>query len=472
VESIRGQPITVGAERAHAGVRWGPTGMTHDRAIERAFLAQHLLVLLAAMLVAAAAHRWLSLFVPLRAPPPAHLFLPILALFIPAWALVADRVALPRLRTISGSPVARVRALVLTQLGGAAAGSLLLTIAQVGFNRSMMLVFFVTSSVLLGMAMQLQRKWLWRHHHEAQNLLVAPERGPIADELETLRGRRLDLLPVADPDRLRARLRAGAVDEVVTRPGLPADEVRSIVLASYEAGIPVLVPLEPVDVSLPPPRAEIIGDRLYLVYQRRDVARASLLVKAAIDRVAAAMGLILLLPLFVAVAIAIKLTSRGPVLFVQERGGLNGRRFRMLKFRTMRVGAEAERDGLLAKNEMDGPVFKLREDPRVTAMGRFLRATSIDELPQLANVLAGHMSLVGPRPLPLVETRELVGAQRRRLSMRPGITCLWQISGRNDLTFRRWMELDLQYIDEWSLILDLTILLRTVPALLTRRGAR
>jgi lipopolysaccharide/colanic/teichoic acid biosynthesis glycosyltransferase len=121
---------------------------------------------------------------------------------------------------------------------------------------------------------------------------------------------------------------------------------------------------------------------------------------------------------------------------------------------------------------MDGPVFKIADDPRVTPVGRVLRRMSLDELPQLLNVVAGHMSLVGPRPLPLIETRELSGADRRRLSMRPGMTCLWQVSGRSDLTFREWMALDLQYVDHWSPALDMAILFRTVPALLSGRGAR
>ena len=178
------------------------------------------------------------------------------------------------------------------------------------------------------------------------------------------------------------------------------------------------------------------------------------------------------LPLLIAVALAVKLTSRGPVLFIQRRGGLNGRPFPMLKFRTMRADAERERDTLLAANEMDGPVFKIRDDPRVTPLGRLLRRTSIDELPQVANVLLGHMSLVGPRPLPVIEMANVTGPHRRRLSVRPGITCLWQISGRNELGFQEWMNLDLQYVDNWSLGLDFAILLRTVPALLTGRGAR
>ena len=127
---------------------------------------------------------------------------------------------------------------------------------------------------------------------------------------------------------------------------------------------------------------------------------------------------------------------------------------------------------LLAANEMDGPVFKISNDPRVTPIGRLLRRTSIDELPQLVNVLAGHMSLVGPRPLPVVETRDLVGPFRRRLSMKPGLTCLWQVSGRNELGFEEWMTMDLQYVDNWSLGLDLALLLRTLPAMLSGRGAR
>jgi lipopolysaccharide/colanic/teichoic acid biosynthesis glycosyltransferase len=190
------------------------------------------------------------------------------------------------------------------------------------------------------------------------------------------------------------------------------------------------------------------------------------------DRVLAVVGLVACLPFFVLVALAIRATMGGPVLFVQRRGGLNGRPFAMLKFRTMRLGAEGERDTLMKQNECDGPAFKLRNDPRVTRLGTFLRASSLDELPQLVNVLLGHMSLVGPRPLPLVETRALAGADRRRLSMRPGLTCLWQVGGRSDVPFKEWMALDLKYIDEWSLPLDVAILLKTIPALVSRRGAR
>jgi lipopolysaccharide/colanic/teichoic acid biosynthesis glycosyltransferase len=172
------------------------------------------------------------------------------------------------------------------------------------------------------------------------------------------------------------------------------------------------------------------------------------------------------------VALAVLIGVGRPVLYVQRRGGLYGHPFPMLKFRTMRNGAERERDTLSELNEMDGPVFKMRNDPRVTPLGRILRRSSLDELPQLFNVLAGQMSVVGPRPLPLEETCALAGRHRRRLSIRPGLTCLWQVSGRSDLTFAEWMALDLEYVDRWTLWLDVAILLRTIPAIVSRRGAR
>lgn len=200
--------------------------------------------------------------------------------------------------------------------------------------------------------------------------------------------------------------------------------------------------------------------------------RTALAAKAILDRVLAALGLVVLSPLLVLLALAVRLTSRGPALFQQRRVGLDGGAFSMLKFRTMKVGAEAERSMLLAGNDMDGPVFKMARDPRVTRLGALLRRTSLDELPQLANVLAGQMSLVGPRPLPLDEARELRGEHLRRFCMLPGMTGLWQVNGRSDVSFEDWMALDLHYVDNWRLSLDALILLRTVPAVITGRGAR
>ncbi|MEM8994650.1 MAG: sugar transferase [Acidobacteriota bacterium] len=196
-----------------------------------------------------------------------------------------------------------------------------------------------------------------------------------------------------------------------------------------------------------------------------------LFVKRSVD-VCLSLGIIALsLPVVLGIALLIKFTEGGRVLYTQTRCGLNGRRFTLYKFRTMVEGAEAKQSELMHLNEMNGPVFKLSRDPRVTFLGRFLRRFSIDELPQLWNVLRGDMSLVGPRPPIPDEVARYQRWQRRRLSMKPGLTCLWQISGRNHIDFDRWMELDLQYIDSWSPWLDMKILLKTVPAVLSGRGA-
>jgi exopolysaccharide biosynthesis polyprenyl glycosylphosphotransferase len=194
--------------------------------------------------------------------------------------------------------------------------------------------------------------------------------------------------------------------------------------------------------------------------------------KRVLDFAIALAALVMLAPVLLVVSVLIALTSPGPILFVQRRVGLYKREFSIYKFRTMVAGAEQKLREIEHLNEVSGPVFKIQNDPRITAVGRLLRKTSMDELPQLINVLKGDMSLVGPRPLPI---RDYAGFnedwQRRRFSVRPGITCLWQISGRSGIPFEKWMELDLQYIDKWSLWLDMQILMRTIPAVLKGEGA-
>lgn len=198
----------------------------------------------------------------------------------------------------------------------------------------------------------------------------------------------------------------------------------------------------------------------------------SLAIKRIIDVTLSATLLFLLAPFFALVAVLIKVTSQGPVFFSQIRIGLNKRQFRMYKFRTMVATAERMQNQLLSMNEMTGPVFKMKNDPRITPLGRILRKTSIDELPQLLNVLKGDMSMVGPRAMSLRDYQLFEQDwQRRRFSVKPGITCLWQIRGRNAIPFEEWMELDMQYIDKWSIWLDLEILARTVPAVLRGTGA-
>jgi exopolysaccharide biosynthesis polyprenyl glycosylphosphotransferase len=209
----------------------------------------------------------------------------------------------------------------------------------------------------------------------------------------------------------------------------------------------------------------------YVITLFREQMLMQLLGKRLMDITLSLLALVVLSPFLVAIALIIKLTSPGPILFAQERVGMNKRRFKLYKFRSMYQDAEKRRRELEHLNEMDGPVFKIKNDPRVTPIGRFIRKTSIDELPQVVNVLTGHMSLVGPRPPLLAEVDRYEWLYRRRLSIKPGITCFWQISGRNEISFKQWMDLDKQYIDNWSLWLDVKILAQTIPAVLFRKGA-
>ncbi len=211
-----------------------------------------------------------------------------------------------------------------------------------------------------------------------------------------------------------------------------------------------------------------------LVFRSTPEASWQALAKQAIDFTGALALLVIFSPLMIAVAIAIKLTSPGPVFFRQQRSGRNGQPFTMIKFRSMVSNAEQLKSELAALNEMAGPVFKISRDPRTTWVGRIIRKSSIDEFPQLFNVLRGEMSLVGPRPLPVDEVQRFDDlAHRRRLSVKPGLTCLWQVSGRNNVTdFKEWVRLDLEYIDNWSLWLDFKILCRTVPVVLLGTGAK
>ena len=209
----------------------------------------------------------------------------------------------------------------------------------------------------------------------------------------------------------------------------------------------------------------------YLHYLNVEAKPAQMALKRLFDVVASGLALWALLPLLLAVAAVIKLTSKGPVFFRQQRVGLHGRPFSMLKFRSMVTNAEELKAKLAALNEQTGPVFKMKNDPRVTRIGRFIRKYSIDELPQLLNVLRGDMSIVGPRPPVPNEVARYEPWQRRRLSVRPGLTCIWQVSGRNQISFEEWMYMDMRYIDHWSLGEDFNLILKTVPVVVTGRGA-
>ncbi len=267
--------------------------------------------------------------------------------------------------------------------------------------------------------------------------------------------------------------RSTPVDEVIIagQPMKQGAEMQAAIRLCERFGVPFALPLSGFRFD----RARPLGGRAvsdgYLHYLNIDHKRHQRAVKRLFDIVASGAALVVLSPMLFLVAAIIKLTSRGPVFFKQTRSGLHGRPFSMLKFRSMVVDAEKIREALATKNEMSGPVFKMKNDPRITAIGRFIRKYSIDELPQLINVLNGDMSIVGPRPPLPSEVAKYESWQRRRLSVRPGLTCIWQVSGRNQISFEEWMNLDMQYIDRWSLSEDLTLILKTVPVVLTGRGA-
>ena len=251
------------------------------------------------------------------------------------------------------------------------------------------------------------------------------------------------------------------------------DHLQDAIAACETEGVEAWVLADYFRASIARPAYDTFGAAPVIVFRVTPELSWALLVKSAMDKTLAFASLAVLAPFFLLIAAGVKLTSPGPVIFKQQRAGLHGRPFTMYKFRSMRSGAEMEREELKAFNQMSGPVFKIEKDPRVTRFGAWLRRTSIDEFPQLINVLLGQMSLVGPRPLPVYEVENFeLTAHRRRLSMKPGLTCLWQISGRNTVKdFSDWVKLDVQYIDNWSLGLDFTILLRTVPLVLGGKGA-
>lgn len=263
------------------------------------------------------------------------------------------------------------------------------------------------------------------------------------------------------------------VDEVVfVIPRSWICDIEDVMCLCETQGIRVHVALDYFNLKLCRPLQSDLHGFPLLTFQCTPTQVWSLFIKRLLDIVISGMALVLLFPLFGIVAMAIKLTSEGPILFWQERCGLNGRRFKFYKFRTMFKDAEGKLESLRKFNEMEGPVFKMKNDPRITTIGRFLRKLSVDELPQLWHVLNGDMSLVGPRPPIPEEVKKYDYWQRRRLSMKPGLSCLWQVKGRNRIRdFEEWMKLDLEYIDNWSLWLDIDILLRTVPVVLFGIGA-
>jgi exopolysaccharide biosynthesis polyprenyl glycosylphosphotransferase len=279
---------------------------------------------------------------------------------------------------------------------------------------------------------------------------------------------------VADFDGFREFIRKNVVDEVFIF--LPVasyyNHISQIVAHCEEQGVMVRMSSSILNLNLGQATVDEFQEQHLVTISTGAMRGWSLLFKRVFDQVAATLIVILLSPVMLLTALMVKITSPGPILFKQERVGLNKRKIYVYKFRSMVVDAEKRLAELEELNEVSGPVFKITKDPRITPIGEFIRKTSLDELPQLFNVIMGDMSLVGPRPLPV---RDYSGFDkdwhRRRITVRPGITCLWQVQGRSSIPFEKWMELDMQYIDEWSLSLDMIILFKTIPAVIRGSGA-
>jgi exopolysaccharide biosynthesis polyprenyl glycosylphosphotransferase len=352
---------------------------------------------------------------------------------------------------------------------------------------------FVTVLVMGVVWLRLLSSWLKARPPQAPDEVLIVGGGPLGRHtgLEIIgeeRNRRVTGYLLLDGEATNKRLPAGVlgnagtlesvlktrvVDEVYLA---SSDEVRhaqiqDCINVCERFGIPFALPANRFRITRAEPRDRAALSDGYVHYLASRNKPVQLMLKRAFDIAASGSALVLLSPLMIAVAVVIKLTSPGPILFKQQRVGRFGRPFHMLKFRSMVVNAEALKAALMAKNEQTGPVFKIKRDPRITAVGAFIRKYSIDELPQFINVLRGEMTIVGPRPPLPSEVAQYQAWQRRRLSVRPGITCVWQVSGRNQIGFDQWMYLDMQYIDNWSIAHDFQLVFKTVPVVLFGRGA-
>ena len=359
-------------------------------------------------------------------------------------------------------------------------------IEQESLSRGLFLLYAPTTLFLLGVREALLRMWL------RQKIRIISQREHVlligtAQECEYWHklvqktpGQQLEVKGMIDLDhtdipQLIEALHMDSINLVIMNLGTSlSDKNRQVISVCESEGVEIWVTADFFKTSIATSSFDNFLGHSVLVYRTTDDASWPLFFKHMMDYLLSFVGLILTLPILICVSLAVYFTSGGPILFRQKRSGLHGRPFTLYKFRTMISNAEQLQAELQTQNMMSGPVFKIENDPRVTPLGNFLRKYSLDELPQLWNVLRGDMSLVGPRPLPLYETNNFTNiAQRRRMSVKPGLTCLWQISGRNQIVeFKEWIRLDLEYIDRWNFWLDIEILFKTIPAVLFGRGAK
>lgn len=406
---------------------------------------------------------------------PVHVYLWLLFIILPTWALI-----LPVFRVYS-EPALRPLDQILRLTKAIVFAWLVVAAVQFFADKeaSNRLMIFFTLGINYCLLISYRVLLLKLKKHSALDIrhVAVIGKGEAARDLgariEAHRDWGLALLGVFEQKDARALLEKGGIDElIIVADKETLDEFTETFVLCEEMGVTTRVILNFFPHSFA--RMELLQfDGLPLLsFTTTPTNELLLVVKRVIDITVASIFAIVTLPLTVLSAILIRLTSPGPIFFKQERCGLNRRPFTMYKLRSMVDNAEQTRYELEVLNEMDGPVFKSSKDPRITALGKYLRRFSIDEFPQLYNVLKGDMSLVGPRPPLPQEVARYERWQRRRLSMKPGLTCLWQISGRNDVSFKDWMKLDLSYIDNWSLLLDLKILFRTIPVVLFGKGAK
>jgi exopolysaccharide biosynthesis polyprenyl glycosylphosphotransferase len=427
----------------------------------------------------------------LKEPPRFEEYALVVYLCVPLWLVLIAALGLHRVFEREWTRVSLLYDLFKLHVAGFLGLSASVFFTQATLNRSLVVLFLASSFVLTYFVRSALSYWLRYQHRIGQTrtrlLVVGNESTELSDLVHSIateprppvivgqlgESAALGLKHLGGIDVLERVLHDEAIDHVLFYPPYHrAHDIGVALTACDTVGVSADLAIEashPTDVT---PRVLELYGRPFVSFDSSPKAAQQLALKHAFDWIASVILLVVFAPVFLLVCIAILLTMGRPVFFTQVRAGLYGRQFRMIKFRTMVNDAEAKQAALADKNEMTGPVFKVAGDPRVTRLGRFLRKTSIDELPQLVNVFLGQMSLVGPRPLPIHEQQKIRGWHRRRLSMKPGITGIWQVSGRNNIDFEDWMKLDYRYVDDWSLGLDLIILMKTVPVVLLRKGAR
>jgi exopolysaccharide biosynthesis polyprenyl glycosylphosphotransferase len=412
----------------------------------------------------------------------------MMALVLPLGPLALEYVGLYQTRSLRELPreIGRIMLAVLLVLVAIFTCITVLRIPQVDISRAALGIFFILSTVLLSLRSFLFVLWLQQRgarSHLRQYILLCgmeQDRQSWKNRFIAQPGKNFEIRAEFDLGREGLKrfidtLHDETIDIVVFslhETILP--QVREALLACEAEGVEAWISADFIQTLFTHVQFDQFAGQPLLIYRTTPNISYALVAKRVMDVVGASVALLFASGFMAIGALIIRVTSPGPIIFSQARSGLHGRPFRMYKFRSMVTNAEQARAELESMNEMTGPVFKIKNDPRVTAFGRWMRKTSFDELPQLWNVLRGEMSLVGPRPLPLYETASFVDlTQRRRMSMRPGLTCLWQVRGRNQITdFKDWVRLDLEYIDRWSLGLDISILMRTVPVVLLGSGAK